>query len=320
NDERAGPVTVERYAVKLAELFHHAQIDGGHAGNVGSRQWHEPAERRVVPMPLDDPARKSAAARRQRIGSIRLLHLSALRLFGGLARRFGHGLRLDCVEFDRVARHAALLVGGKAGGDLLQIGERPCDRLGEWLAPHAAACCAPTTMSTSSAIAAISRAAGPFPLIRLGGAPPRGASGEPTRLIISLCSTRRPAAARSARVCLAITESRVVWVSRQRNSGRRPSPRSTRMLSVSSMRSTSNGDGLTGTSRKSATARQSSVVLDRKPGVSMMTRPPPAASRRAVLAASSVASSTTATPPTARSRATSRRIERCGSASVRLAR
>ena len=128
------------------------------------------------------------------------------------------------------------------------------------------------------------------------------------------------AALSSERMCLAITDSRVVWARMQRNSGRRPSARSVRMLKVSSMRSTSNGDGLTGTSKKSAVARQSSVVLERKPGVSMMTKPPPAASRRAAFEASSLASSTTATPPSARSRATSRVIERCGSASISVGR
>ncbi len=93
--------------------------------------------------------------------------------------------------------------------------------------------------------------------------------------------TGKPASAARCGCAGRSTESRVVCVSRQRNNGRLPSGRSVRMLSVSSMRSTSNGDGLTGTSTKSATARQSSVVLERKPGVSMMTGPVPAASRRA---------------------------------------
>ena len=73
-------------------------------------------------------------------------------------------------------------------------------------------------------------------------------------------------------------------------------------------------------STKSAAARQSSVVLERNPGVSMITRPPPWARRRAVLEASSVASSSNATPPRARSRAASRMMERCGSASMRVGR
>jgi hypothetical protein len=51
------------------------------------------------------------------------------------------------------------------------------DRLGELFAGHAAACWTPSTMSSSSAIAAISRAAGPFQLIRLGVAPQSEASG-----------------------------------------------------------------------------------------------------------------------------------------------
>ena len=88
---------------------------------------------------------------------------------------------------------------------------------------------------------------------------------------------------------------------------------------MSSMRSTSNGDGLTGTSTKSVAARQASVVSERKPGVSMMTGPL-AARRCAVTDAHSVASSITGTPPSAFSRAASRAIERCGSASMMVGR
>jgi hypothetical protein len=53
----------------------------------------------------------------------------------------------------------------------------------------------------------------------------------------------------------------------------------------------------------------------------MMTGPPPTmARRRAVFPASSLASSTTMTPPSARSRAASRAIERWGSASMMVQR
>mgnify|MGYP000450997235 CR=1 FL=1 len=43
-----------------------------------------------------------------------------------------------------------------------------------------------------------------------------------------------------------------------------------RMLRVSSIRSTSNGEGLTGTSTRSAMLRHPSVKSDRKPGVSII--------------------------------------------------
>ena len=52
----------------------------------------------------------------------------------------------------------------------------------------------------------------------------------------------------------------------------------------------------------------------------MMIGPSAAARRRAVLDAFRVASSTTCTPPSARSRVASRAIERCGSASMMVAR
>ena len=81
------------------------------------------------------------------------------------------------------------------------------------------------------------------------------------------------------------------------------------------MRSMSSGEALTGTSRKSAAAMQASVASERKPGVSMMIGPVEAR-LRAVFQAFSVASSTTFTPPSAFSRAASRAIERCGSAST----
>ena len=77
----------------------------------------------------------------------------------------------------------------------------------------------------------------------------------------------------------------------------------------------SNGEGLTGTSTKSAAARQASVVSERNPGVSIMTGPAPP-ERCAVLPMPLVASSITGTPPSAFSRAASRAIERCGSASM----
>src|ERR1044071_3149647 len=70
--------------------------------------------------------------------------------------------------------------------------------------------------STSSAIAAMSRAAGPDLSIKLGVAPQSAASAYTTRLVISLSSTGKPASASSDRICLAITDSRVIWVKRQR--------------------------------------------------------------------------------------------------------
>src|SRR5262249_7508868 len=88
------------------------------------------------------------------------------------------------------------------------------------------------------------------------------------------------------------------------------------MFSVSSMRSTSKGEGLTGTRTKSVTPRHATVAGERKPGVSMMTRPLWPAKRCAVFQASSEASSTTETPPSPFSRAASRATERWGSASM----
>src|SRR6476619_62555 len=116
-------------------------------------------------------------------------------------------------------------------------------------------------------------------------------------------------------MCLAITESRVVWVSPQRKAGRFP-PAPFKISSVSSIRSTSNGEGFTGTMTKSLAPRQPSVVCERNPGVSTITGPDREASWQAVSQALSVAFSITRTPPSARWRAARRAMERCGSASM----
>src|SRR5215475_11858845 len=113
-----------------------------------------------------------------------------------------------------------------------------------------------------------------------------------------------------------MTESRVVCVRMQRKVGLLPPAPSISELSVSSMRSTSSGDALTGTRRKSAAAIQASVACERNPGVSMMIGRPEAARFCAVFHASAVASSTTGTPPSARSRRASRVMDRWGSASM----
>src|SRR5215468_9863398 len=84
-----------------------------------------------------------------------------------------------------------------------------------------------------------------------------------TRFVISLSSSGKPAAASSERMCLAMTDSRVVWVSRQRKTGRQSLAPLMSMLSVSTMRSTSNGEGLTGTKTKSLAARHVSVVSEK---------------------------------------------------------
>ena len=70
---------------------------------------------------------------------------------------------------------------------------------------------------------------------------------------------------------------------------------------VSSIRSTSSGDALTGIRRKSATRAHAVVTEERKPGVSIRTGLPFAAISRAIVAAASVGSSTTVTPPKRRS-------------------
>src|SRR5262245_53133001 len=137
-----------------------------------------------------------------------------------------------------------------------------------------------------------------------------------TRLFISALSTGKPASVNSDRTCFAITESLVVCVRTHRYSGCRLPEASINELSVSSMRSMSSGDALTGTRRKSAAAMQANVAWERNPAVSITTWRPLAASFRAVLHASSEESSTTSTPPRLRSRAAKRAIERCGSASM----
>src|SRR5262245_49739040 len=297
-DQRLAAVLGERNVVDLRQPSQHLNLQAGYGGEISDRDRQKPRRPRPQGEALDQLPCIGPAFVKRRIFN-RPHWRSATRPCGlRTPPRFGHGLR------DRIGM----------GADPVRYVR--LDRLGQLLLHRYAARLTPTNPSTSSAIAAISRAAWPFQLMRLGVAPQSAASGYATRLVISLLRTGYPASTNSARICLAMTESRVVWVRTQRKVGRLPPAPSISELRVSNMRSMSSGDALTGTRRKSAAAMPASVAWERNPGVSIMMGRPLAPRFCAVFHASAVASSTTGTPPRARSRFARRAIERCGSASM----